>query len=389
MRCLLVGAGRSGVRFVRALDYLADEGHGIALCGVVDVLRTRLEPFAQRDIPCYTTLADALSDRPYDLIIISTNERAHYWAFAHLRDAGLTDIWVICEKPLTATYEEAEQVAAWFQGDRVFLNFVERYSPISDYLRGWIAENGLTVRRANFFWGKYRVHDVRPTMGVLSEISHPLDLICWLADVSAEPTFNTDSTHLVSSNFSPHGNGQFDSAFVSFSFDNGLLVTGQSSFVWDRRDRRVQLYLGEPAGGIAYMATLTFDTPRWDVDELAIHELSRKGGVPVEIERYAVDPSDIDPRIFSVNKIRRLLERVVMSIRAGEPDDSLADLRQSLRVQALLDRIETEKRDKHIRAAPFASQARMTAAARTDEDRMLRDYLHGCGPREDHDFWDL
>ncbi|MEI6117917.1 MAG: hypothetical protein WCP92_01340 [bacterium] len=90
---------------------------------------------------------------------------------------------------LVENIEQAEQLLHIFQDHEISINFVERHSIIIEKFKKWIHENDVYISRASFKRGKYRLHDSRPTVGVLSEISHPLDLILMLSDTSTNTSF--------------------------------------------------------------------------------------------------------------------------------------------------------------------------------------------------------
>ena len=342
---LIIGLGRAGSRFVRALQHLNSTHHDIELTAVADCKEAKLEAFRQNGIAAFTSYRDALQAGKYDIIVNCLNEKDHYGLFKYVADHSISHRRIISEKPLTETLEQAEDVRQAYDEKAISINFVERYSPIINDVRHKILEDNLRISRANFYWGKYRVHDHRPTMGVLSEMSHPIDLITWLAQVKPGCPYQVQVGPVVSSDFSPHADSALDSVTAGISFESGLLVTGSSSFVWEGRDRRMELFLSDQSGEISQMIALRFDSPVWDIDHLVCYDVQSLGGVPVKMWERTIKQEEIPSQEFSVHKIVGFLKENLHELQEQEDRDSLVHLSQGIYVQRILEDLKQASED--------------------------------------------
>ncbi len=114
----LVGAGGFGQFYLRALTEQG-QAHDVRLVGVVDptILGSPMaETLAAADIPLYTQLDALFATEKVDLTVIAAPIHYHkYYALAALAHGS----HVLCEKPLCATIQEAEElVAAQAAADR-------------------------------------------------------------------------------------------------------------------------------------------------------------------------------------------------------------------------------------------------------------------------------
>lgn len=350
---LIVGLGRSGSRFVRAVQHLNRSHFDIELKAVADHKTERLEAFRQNGIDAFSCYRDALKTKKFDIIINCLNEHDHYGLFRFVAKNDVYFRRIISEKPLTETLQQAEKIKKLYDNKAVSINFVERYSSIVDDVRKKLRDDNLTIARANFFWGKYRVHDHRPTMGALSEISHPIDLILWLAQVKPDTRYQLKVGPVVTSDFSPHANSAMDSISVAASFDNGLLMTGSSSFVWEGRDRRLELFLADGAGTITQMLALRFDSPLWDIDHLTCYDLRSEGGRPVKMWTRSVEREEIPGQAFSVHKIVGFLQENLADLQGQRDSAALAYVDQGVYVQRILGDIACLASGKCFQAPTF------------------------------------
>ena len=166
------GYGYAGTRFLRALRYLRTVSPNliteIAICDrrVTDI----------NDLPQYRNLEQAIIDFNSNIAVVTTNECEHFAILKILENSKVKII--LCEKPLVETLEQANQCAEMFNTKLLSVNLVERYSDIVSEFAKWNKSNpDYEVKRVEFFWGKNRVKDLRPTIGVISEIIHSIDLI--------------------------------------------------------------------------------------------------------------------------------------------------------------------------------------------------------------------
>lgn len=352
---LVIGAGRAGLRFVKTINYIAQKQGGINISAVVDREASRLTQFSASGVATYQQLDQAFAKGQYDIIIIAVNEAHHYAIYQYLASNNISYKAIVSEKPFTATAEEAKTVSGWLENKHVYLNFVERYSPLSALLYQWMDENDFQVKRADFAWGKSRINDPRPTIGIMSEISHPLDIILWLIKVNSATRFEVRSCGLINSNISIHNANTWDSIYTTFECisDRNTLVSGCSSFVWSQRERRIQIFMGHQGQDcITHEATLVFDNPRWDCDQLEISEILPQGGKKTLL-RQAINEADIDDGILSLNKIYRFLNMLIATIDGEQPSPNLATVKDGLYVHQIAEKLEQAGKLSLATAAEF------------------------------------
>ncbi len=116
---------------------------GAALAGLCDTVADRVHALsASLDVPAFTDPARMLRECEMDAVIIATPP----WVTPALTMEALrAGRYVLCEKPMALTVEEAERMA---QAERescahVQLGFTYRHDPLLDQLRRWIAEDRL------------------------------------------------------------------------------------------------------------------------------------------------------------------------------------------------------------------------------------------------------
>lgn len=153
------------------------------------------------------------------------------------------------------------------------MNLVERFSPMVTRCREWMrAEGPWTVTRTEAFWGKHRIGDSRPTMGVLSELIHALDLLGHL--------FGADNPEIIRSNgvlsdVSPHATDVLDSLDVIARHGDAPMLL-HTSYAWPTRMRLVTALLWSEHRG-THRIELEFDNPHWDCDRLEIKSITPDG----------------------------------------------------------------------------------------------------------------
>lgn len=338
---LIVGLGRSGIRFMRAVQYLNDEGYNIRLAAIVDQNIGILESLKQSKINVFVDYKEALKREKFDIIINCLNEKDHYNLLKYIANNSIYFKRIISEKPLTETLKQAEEIKKLYDNDDISINFLERYSLVICNIRKKLLANELKISRANFFWGKYRIFDHRPTMGVLSELSHPIDLITWLADVKHDCSYQIKYGFAVSSGFSPYESSILDSISLGISFSNGLLITGLSSFVWEKRDRRIELFLTNNSGEIEQLLVLRLDAPFWDRDTLSCYDINLIGGKPKKIFSRTIKRETFPNQVDSIYKLTEFLKENIANMKDQKNSGLLAFLNQGVYVQSILGDVES------------------------------------------------
>ncbi|WP_431201383.1 Gfo/Idh/MocA family protein [Bradyrhizobium betae] len=333
-RVLLVGLGRAGQRFKRALDYIQSSTPSLlVLAGIVDADPRRAFAHAP-DVPAFTEVDEAVNAALPDAAIVCVSEESH---FDVLRALAVSPVKVIlCEKPLTATLRQAEQLEEVLRGKRLSLNMVERFSPVVPACMRWLAERpDLTVRRVEFFWGKHRIKDARPTIGVCSEVIHPLDLVRLIFP----QTLTLQAAFGVESDLHVTAAPVLDSVFVMYQ-GRTCPVVGQSSFAWPGRDRRVVAYVAGKTD--LFRITLEFDHPSWDCDRLEIHAIDETTGIYQAVFKLETSTANFPAELRHVYKVGQFL-RHSLGASNGEPlEVPLVDYEEALSLQRVIEQLETE-----------------------------------------------
>ncbi|MOA14470.1 hypothetical protein D3C78_1345730 [compost metagenome] len=190
--------------------------------------------------------------------------------------------------------------------------------------------------RANFHWGKDRINDYRPTCGVTSEVIHALDLIGWICP--REGKLRLHGVLGARSDFSISGEAVLDTVQLTASLGNAVVV-GYSSFVNIARQRTVDFTFVDREARLIH-ARLTFDTPRWDMDQLRIWRRTDDGNVEV-LHELATDPRE--PGLDTIHKLARLCLQVVRWVALRErPAQAFADLDCAVALQRLLNDLDAQ-----------------------------------------------
>ncbi|SEG46197.1 Predicted dehydrogenase [Paenibacillus sp. UNC499MF] len=333
MNVLIIGLGYAGTRFSQAFSNLDPAVTGNEPVEIAYVNRSP----KTNGYRYFSGIEQALKEFEPAIVVVSVNDEYHIDVIRQLKDYRG---FVICEKPLVHPQDDLETVESSLKNISGFaLDLVERYSDASLTLRQYVQEHNLRLVRANFYWGKDRINDHRPTSGVISEIIHPLDLVQWVSGENAE--LELKDLQGIRSDFSISGTAVLDSAAITASLA-GAVVTGYSSFVNILRKREVDLVFASPANKLIF-ATMIFDTPVWDIDYLRIWEKTNTG------ERVIVDlKTEIDESRPELNTIRKLIRLVAdasaFAASGTEPSQPFADLPSSLKLQKLLNTIDGDAR---------------------------------------------
>ena len=256
VRIDLIGAGYVGTRLARSFEYVAAGREED-----VDVRTySRADTASLADDPARIRLMSEGSD----VIVNATNDDQHLNVLNILQHV---DGFILSEKPLVAPQDSIPDrwTEAWGSGDRFAMNCIERYSPAVDYVLAQTHRRDLRIARIDFTWAKNRFDDPRPTVGVVSEVVHPLDLCCYLTGASAEDV-HLHNAAVINSDYTSFTDDTPESVQIMASM-NGVAVTGYSSFAHpDRRCAFDIILVGDD--GIREYVELIFDDPGWDHDRL-------------------------------------------------------------------------------------------------------------------------
>lgn len=329
-RIVIVGCGFAGGRFLHVLERLRRIEPWLAeIVAVVDRSDAKLRGLGVR-CPKFADVRSALAATRPTVAIVAVNEHEHYAVLRALDRSPVRG--VLSEKPLTTSLEQAENLADLFADRRLSLNMVERFSPVVDaYLRWRLGHPGFVPVRVEFQWGKHRIGDPRPTMGVFSDMVHPIDLIDYLFGIDG---WRIDGCFGISSDFSVHRGSVVDTVSVLIRTRN-FPVSGQASFAWPRRHRRIAALLSD--GAALVRATFQFDDPRWDCDQLSIDAVDRDTGRLTSLMHVRTTNADFAPGLDQVFKVDRFTRAALDSLRTGRPVPALVDYAQAVRIQRILE----------------------------------------------------
>lgn len=346
---LLVGLGKAGGRFLRSLRFLEKSCPVVDLAAVCDTDSLRFGQVEGLSLQRFTDLRTALEEVRPDVVCVCVNEVGHYDALALIAEFPTVRA-VLSEKPLTETFKQCNEVIELL-GDRLIcVNFVERYSPIVEQYREWSSFHDATVLRAEFHWGKYRFMDPRPTMGVLSEISHPVDLVRILIGAGPDAKVTVSAASGSRSRFSVVDHALLDTVDVDYILD-GVPVRGHSSFLWEGRDRRIVLYGRTGRLGSLFQAVFDFDRPSWDCDRLRITRIDESTGARDEIFASHCDKDDFPRDLKHIFKVTRFCAIALRALYEPESRAQLALAKDAWWVQQTIDSFAEAIGDGH--ATPF------------------------------------
>ncbi|WP_431897573.1 Gfo/Idh/MocA family oxidoreductase [Micromonospora haikouensis] len=325
---LIIGHGYAGRRFLTALRYLRREGLPVDVVGVVDIRPDHLPA----DLPCYLDLDTALRELRPTVVCVTVNEAAHAEVFRAL--GRLDRVLVLAEKPLVADQRDEESVVASLRQHMFSMNLVERFSPMVTRCREWMrAEGPWTVTRTEAFWGKHRIGDARPTMGVLSELIHALDLIGHVFGADKPEIIRSSG---VLSDLSPYATDVLDSLdVIALNGDAPMLL--HTSFSWPARMRLVTTLLWSERSGI-HRVELELDTPHWDCDRLEIKSITPDGRWTTVL-RDSTEVMALPTEIRGVGKVVEFVRASLYGWWERSDGADLVDLAAAARLQDTLTRI--------------------------------------------------
>tara|TARA_Y100000815_G_scaffold263500_1_gene278139 strand:+ start:4919 stop:5989 length:1071 start_codon:yes stop_codon:yes gene_type:complete len=326
MKVLIIGLGYSGERFRRAFEYAGSQtGVSVSLAYV----GRQQKPTA---MPYFESIDGALQEFNPDIVVASVNDVSHA---SVLRELAGYQGFVVCEKPLVTPLDDLRSVRAELgQVGGFALNLIERYSDAAQVLRSWVARHEWRPVRASFHWGKDRINDYRPTCGVTSEAIHALDLLSWICP-AAGPLHLVDVIG-IRSDFSVSGDAILDTVQLNATLGDAP-VAGYSSFVSVVRQRTIDFTFVDQEDQLIH-ARLTFDTPRWDHDELRIW-MRDTDGTELVLHQLRVSPQQSG--LETLHKLSRLCQQVLQWVTLQQPPAlPFASLDESLALQRLLNELE-------------------------------------------------
>ncbi|VVP70134.1 Inositol 2-dehydrogenase/D-chiro-inositol 3-dehydrogenase [Pseudomonas fluorescens] len=336
IRAVVIGVGRSGSRFLRAAQYIDPAIGKIEIVGVSDIDSEKLNALLGTGIRLEQDFKKILSDTPSDLIVIAVTDGAHYEILKYIKENSIGFKKIICEKPIVTKDEHCQFVRSAFDDDQIYVSFVERYSLAVSKLKKYIDVNNRNVDSATFVWSKYRVKDSRPTVGVISEITHPVDLACYLGAIREDNNFQIHFSCTRESDFVRGGGLRPETIMACAEFEGGMLLSGTSSYVQSERNRTMEFLLTNEFSKVVEVAVLRLDSPKWDDDHLSIFRVGDNS--PCLETSYSTSSIKFGSRRY-IEKICLFLEDVISDI-DGEGSKALPTKSQALLVQNIVNQFE-------------------------------------------------
>ncbi|WP_375610927.1 MULTISPECIES: Gfo/Idh/MocA family oxidoreductase [unclassified Bartonella] len=326
MRALIIGLGYAGNRYLRAFQNARVVG--------LDDIKLAYHSRGGRciDLPYYASLEQALNEFNPNVIVLSVTDGHHYEIIKKLNNYRG---FVICEKPLVAHQDDLDTVQLSLKKTAGFcLDMVERYSECSTLLRNFVKTEKLKPLRVNFYWGKDRLYDPRPTTGIGSEIIHPLDLIQWIL----RKKILVSTAAGITSDFAVNSKSLLDSVFLVGNVCHAT-CTGYSSFVNIVRQRTVDFTFVNKNEELIF-AHMVFDTPNWDQDYLKIWHKGQDNSPLVE---HCTKVDIENSKLHTIVKLTRQVEDVLNFLLHGqEPAVNFTSLEESIELQKMLNLINAE-----------------------------------------------
>ncbi|MEF2246389.1 Gfo/Idh/MocA family protein [Paenibacillus sp. IITD108] len=366
----IVGFGKSGSRFVRAFIYLQRKYKNILLKGVCDRNIDKVKRLSDYGIEVYNSFDEFIQKDEYDILVISTNEDSHYDLLCEVKKKSKRCKKIIIEKLLVEKLHQAYEVKRMFDDSFVSVHFVERHSPVIEELIRWMKHENLSVSRCSFFWGKYRLYDKRPTIGVSSEICHPIDLAIMLSDTKPGAEFEILQGNYVCSNYSHSGKNLIDTMSVNIMLQNKILINGNSSFLWYSRKRELNLFLINDIGIISYVVEIIFDNPHWDIDTCTINEINKNGSKKL-IKRFNAE--SFDNKTACITKTIRFIEENINEVKYGDVSGNIVHINQAVYIQEIIAKIE--KHSKKNKVVSIFNKEIIQEEEDDTPDEWLFDYL--------------
>ena len=244
----IIGTGKIAQKFV---ETLACEGCG-ELRGVLASSASKAEHFIQElktpgaQVNAYVDMAALLEDDEVDGVYIATPHDSHA---QYARQALLAGVPVLCEKPLTVTAAQTEQlIAAAEQTNTLLMEAMwSKTLPLWQHVRQLLAEEAIgTVHQYSADMGfkmpysaEHRLFNPALAGGILLDMGvYPLALFNWLHGSAPEqiqstavlaPT-NVDEKTLVNLRFSEGVLGQFSLTTKSVPY-NELWIYGERGHI--------------------------------------------------------------------------------------------------------------------------------------------------------------
>ncbi|MBN1555410.1 MAG: Gfo/Idh/MocA family oxidoreductase [Phycisphaerae bacterium] len=203
MGVAVVGAS---MRSSMVLKYLKDHPENGHIEGIYDIIPARgeymLKQYGHSDARVYDSLEQAVGDPDVDAVCVCTSDGEHVKPSVAALAAGKH---VFCEKPMTITLEDADELIAAAQKSRAvfYLGMNLRHAPVFDQMHKMVQEGKIGRLLAiesneHYFGGRTyfrRWNRLRQYGGGLwiTKACHDFDLLNWFAGGKAKRVFGVSS----------------------------------------------------------------------------------------------------------------------------------------------------------------------------------------------------
>lgn len=320
MRIAIIGCGQMGSYYVNLL--IQQLGFSPADIIVYDIDREKLDAF----VKMYgVTKADQLP-KTSEAAIVATNTPSHTSVIEQLADSVP---YILCEKPLGLSQRDVEKIWNVAKETRVLTAFVINFSGTLTSLRGLMARESLRPLELYGNWGKPRLLDksARPSAGdVEDEAVHPISFalelipdevtrvnvtakvgrLAFVDPIIQEHAYRQDRS------FPALPNHSTSAQLIAQTGSYEVPIDVRSSFLLAKQVRQVGGVLGTSSLKPVYAFEVTFDND--GADELTLTDFDKRSS---------------STQIFPVNKLAKLTEAFVASVRTGEIDCRLARIEQA------------------------------------------------------------
>ena len=365
-KVLICGFGKMGRVHFNSLCKLDPglEKFDITIVDRNDAVFNQLPEEARESVTTYTDLDSALASDP-ELVVMAFNDDQHLAAFEKIKQSSSVR-GVFAEKPLCKTRDEAEQLRPYFTGQNApFLSIhtVINFSDIFDIAEERFGQrlDGYEPILVEASWGKNRTKDTRPTIGVVSDLTHPLSIINDVLgfDKMIWQSGNAKKGHLAEA----AGN-------VVWHYDKQVLSAGdvpvrlESSYGWGAQNRRVKVLFQKDQGNMCAVE-YNFDIRAPGVkpyDAATLYDVS--GGAVVTLETY--NTRNAVNQNKALNYMRKSLEGYEAYLTGRSIPARLTDFEDAMEIHAVTDAISTNSQVtiEHVDPENLASAQLTSWAAR-------------------------
>ena len=299
----------------------------------------------------YLSLDDALDDldargKRLDVVVQAFHDKEHFQALAKLQERAPGFKYLFSEKPLTETVEQSEQMKDWLGGKFVSLNTVINFSSVFNGLdklfRPGDLLDGATPVGFEATWKKNRTRDERPTIGIRSDIVHPLGIIMEPLGQGMVTLLEGEARRGFLSPGAP--DAVYALTDTAWRTEKKLPVRLHADYAAPEQERSVTSWFSK--GGSYFAAHMDFDVKvgGTKTDLLRVIEAPMIGGAPRVVHVYVGDDDHIDhgmPMGAARGKAQAWLGqsfRTALYPKGGAPGQ-ITTLGPSLRLQRVIDSV--------------------------------------------------